>query len=437
MAEHKKVARSLKFVMITTFYPPYSFGGDANYVRMFAHALAGLGHTVDIIYDADAYRILAEGPDPEPVDEPPGVTVHRLESSTPLLSCLATQQLGYPLFNAGKIKRILDKGQYDVIHYHNISLVGGPGIWAFGNGIKMYTAHEHWLICPTHVLWRHNKELCTERECLRCVFTYKRPPQIWRSTGLIERNAKHIDIFFALTRFSANKHKEYGFKPKMEVLPSFLPDTLPNTRTDTSMASESGNYFLFVGRLEIIKGLQDVIPVFDNDSPAELWIAGTGDYEPELRKLAAGKQKVKFLGWKSEQELKSIYQHAIAVLTPSLCYEVFPLVIIEAFRESKPIITRDLGSYPELIEQSNAGLIFSTENELKEAIKTLESDAALRERMGKAGRRAYEERWCQDAVLPLYFKMIRQAAVRNNAAEIVQTLDALLVNDLQAEDSAT
>jgi glycogen synthase len=58
-------------------------------------------------------------------------------------------------------------------------------------------------------------------------------------------------------------------------------------------------YFLFAGRLEAIKGLQDVIPHFDDEAEAELWIAGSGDYEPQLRKLAASSPRVRFLGQKT------------------------------------------------------------------------------------------------------------------------------------------
>lgn len=42
-----------------------------------------------------------------------------------ILSPLATQQTGFPLFKAASIRKILKK-PFDVIHYHNISLVGGP-----------------------------------------------------------------------------------------------------------------------------------------------------------------------------------------------------------------------------------------------------------------------------------------------------------------------
>ncbi len=47
-------------------------------------------------------------------------------------------------------------------------------------------------------------------------------------------------------------------------------------------------YFLFVGRLEKIKGLDDVIPVFRDYPGADLLIAGDGEYAAHLRALAAG-----------------------------------------------------------------------------------------------------------------------------------------------------
>ncbi len=40
----------LRFAMITTFYPPHHFGGDAIFVQRLAQALARRGHSVDVIY---------------------------------------------------------------------------------------------------------------------------------------------------------------------------------------------------------------------------------------------------------------------------------------------------------------------------------------------------------------------------------------------------
>ena len=42
--------RPLRFVLVTTFYPPFSFGGDAIHVQSLAGALVRAGHRVDVIH---------------------------------------------------------------------------------------------------------------------------------------------------------------------------------------------------------------------------------------------------------------------------------------------------------------------------------------------------------------------------------------------------
>ena len=74
-----------------------------------------------------------------------------------------------------RLKAILGS-RFDVIHYHNISLIGGPKILHFGQGIKLYTLHEYWLLCPTHLLFKYNRKPCTHQHCFACTLAYKRPP---------------------------------------------------------------------------------------------------------------------------------------------------------------------------------------------------------------------------------------------------------------------
>lgn len=398
--------RPLRIAMVTTFYPPYNFGGDGQYVRRLAHALVRRGHEVDVIHDADAYRLLG-GAEREPLAEPKGLTVHSLRSGAPALSCLATQQLGRPLVHGPRIRKILGGG-FDVIHFHNISLVGGPGILSYGEGIKLYTAHEHWLVCPMHILWRHNRELCTGRQCWRCALAHKRPPQLWRTGDLLAREARHIDAFIALSRFSAEKHAEFGFAAPMVVCPSFLPDI--SAEEGVQPAPERKRpYVLFVGRLEAIKGLQEVIPAFDDKSPAELLIAGSGGYESQLRTLARGRP-VHFLGHQTSERLRALYAGARALIASSVCYEVFPLVLLEAFQLGVPVIAHRLGPYPEIVEASGGGLMFQNRDELKAAIHTLATDKAKRDTMGKAAKRAFAARWSEDVALDAYFDLIRKIA---------------------------
>src|SRR5712692_26815 len=102
--------RALRFCMITTFYPPYNFGGDGIFVHRLSNELARDGHRVDVIHCRDAYRLMA-GKEPAcGYDDHPNVTVHGLKSPFGFLSPLATQQTGLPLFKSKAIRRILEKG---------------------------------------------------------------------------------------------------------------------------------------------------------------------------------------------------------------------------------------------------------------------------------------------------------------------------------------
>ena len=212
----------------------------------------------------------------------------------------------------------------------------------------------------------------------------------------------------------------------MTVIPSFLPEEEAAAPAGSPDAEnpDTPPYFLFVGRLEVIKGLQDVIPLFGNDMPAELWIAGAGDYEPELRRLAEGRANVKFLGRQPMDRLRTLYRNALAVVTPSVCYEVFPMVVLEAFREGTPIIARELGPYPEIVNATGAGLLFNDEASLKQALIRYAEEPALRGETRRKAASAFQEKWSEDVAMAAYFDVIRQAARKRGNWQLADRLDA-------------
>jgi len=411
----------LRFCMITTFYPPYNFGGDGIFVHRLSNELARRGHQVDVIHCIDAYRLLAHRQPAETYDDHPNVTVHGLRSRFGFLSPLVTQQTGFPFFKSARIQQILETG-FNVIHYHNISLVGGPRILEYGQSIKLYTMHEYWLVCPTHVLFRFNRAACTRPHCFLCSLTYKRPPQWWRYLGLLEAAVKHVDTFIAPSRFSKDIHHQMGLNVPIVHLPYFLPSAkaaLPASEGAVGEAPEEP-YFLFVGRLEKLKGLQTLIPVFCHYHKAQLLIAGTGSYEPQLRQLAESSVNIRFLGHLSGRRLQALYRQAVAVIIPSVCFDVFPQVIIEAFRQQTPIIVRNLGGMPEIIEESGGGFVYDTEEELMAALDRLLADPSYRRELGLRGYKAYQRYWTPEAHLERYFSLIREIAATsaNCSAEI-------------------
>ncbi len=433
--------KPLHFAMLATFYPPYNFGGDGMGILRLSQALVRRGHRVTVIHDGDAYVTLAgkepegrgargEGRGTKDEGRGDGVEVVTLRSRLGRFSNLLTQQLGRPVVHGARIRRELDARGVDVTVLHNVSLVGGPGLMAMGRGVTLYMAHEHWLVCPSHVLWRHGRELCTGRECLRCVLHYGRPPQLWRYTGFLERQARHVDTFIAMSEFSRAKHREFGFPYEMTVVPYFLPDDEEGARGEGRGAREGTGdggqgtgddaphprpYFLFVGRLEKIKGLDDVIPLFRRFDRADLLIAGDGEYGATLRARAEGNPRVRFLGRVAPAELSRYYRHAEALIVPSVCFETFGIILIEAFRQGTPVIARRIGPFPEIVEAAGGGDLFATEAELEAALHRYLDDPARRARLGEAGRAAFRSHWSESAVVPRFLDVVRDATARRDA----------------------
>jgi glycosyltransferase involved in cell wall biosynthesis len=411
--------------MLTTFYPPYHFGGDGVNVQRLSQALVRRGHEVTVVHDVDAYLLGHSEPRAERIVDPGGPEVVALRGGAGPLGPLLVQQLGRPVLNRARIRQLLDGGRYDVVNFHNVSLVGGPGLLAEGTAHKLYTAHEYWLVCPTHGLWRHGREACPGRQCLRCVLRHRRPPQLWRYTRHLERSLAHVDAFISPSEAGRAKHHEFGFPYEMEVLPGLIPDgDSVDEREERSQPVHTRPYFLFAGRLEPLKGLDDVIPLFRRFRGADLLIAGDGSHAGVLRTLAHGLSGVTFLGSLPYEELRPYYAQAIAVIVPSRCFETFCLVVVEAFREGTPVIARRVGALPEIVEQANAGVLFDEPAELLAAIERLRADADLRTRMGRAGRDAYLERWSEGPVVSRYLDIVRRVAERKGDARIAAMLRA-------------
>jgi glycosyltransferase involved in cell wall biosynthesis len=383
------------------------------YIYRLAHALGDSGHEVDVAHCVDSYHLLHPGPPEIKFSEHPGVTRHELRSRYPRLSPLLTQQTGRPCLKQSRLRELLATRRYDVIHYHNMSLIGPTALAmepAAGPAVKLYTAHEHWLICPTHVLWKFTGQPCDKPDCLRCVLHAGRPPQLWRYTGLLARCARNVDQFLAPSRFTAKMHADRGFPQPVAHLPYFT-DRADQDLQDPGPRPERP-YFLFVGRLEYIKGLQTLIGAWDRVPEFDLLVAGTGAYEGQLRAIASSNPRIKFLGPRSQRELGALYYHARACLVPSITYETFGIISIEAFARRTPVIVRDLGALPEVVQDSGGGYCYRTDEELVAAMRRIAASTELRAELGGAGYRAFTRLWTKEAHLELYFGFLRECAER-------------------------
>ncbi len=419
-----RVSHPLRFCLVTTFYPPYNFGGDGIYAHRLANGLASLGHDVTVAHSPTAYEALAGKAPDGGYDDHENVTVKPIHTPLGKLGLLAVQQTGRPCFQGPALKSALEHQNYDVIHYNNVSLLGGPHAFRLGTGLKLCTLIEHWLVCPMHVLWKFNREVCTKPSCLRCTLHGRRPPQVWRYTGLMRRATRHIDAFIGPSLFTMRMHRERGIRGTMVQLPLFHPEP-PTPPAQTKPVNEGRPYFLFVGRLEKIKGVQTVIPTFKGMPDIDLLIAGSGTYEDELRRLADGAANIRFVGRVGHVELQALYRDAIAALVPSLCYETFGVVVAEAYSASTPVIVYAQSSVEEIVRENGGGLLYRTEEQLRDAIQRLCTDPSLKERLGREGRTAYDTEFAEQPFLANYLAVVDDLLQKKRAGRPEHAIPAI------------
>jgi glycosyltransferase involved in cell wall biosynthesis len=405
--------------MVTTFFGAHSFGGDAAYVDRLSRALGRRGHEVHVFHCGDAFNAVRGGHPLRPYTPPPGVHVHRLESGYGILSPLATQVTGRPFFKARQLADEVEKADTDVVHFHNISLVGGPAVLRMGRGaVRLMTAHEHWLICPMHLLWKYDRRPCEAPACVRCSLAGRRPPQVWRYTGAIERGLAELDALIFPSRHALDEHRRRGLRGPMVHLPYFLPDDWAGAADvgPEPPAEPSRPYLAAAGRLVAMKGFQKLIPVMRYLPEVDLRIAGTGPCEAELRSLAAGLPNVRFEGLLGVEALSRLFRGARAVVVPSLFPETFGYVVLEAFAVRTPVVVhKGGGAIYETGVSSGGGLGYETETELLLALRRVVHDDGLRHELAEAGFAMRRGPWSEDAHLERYSALIEGCRARRPA----------------------
>lgn len=413
------MAEPLSFCLVTTFFPPYNFGGDGVHVHRLAGLLAGRGHRVRVVHAPGAFAALADH-DAE-IDEAPIPGVEVIAVATHRAQALGTYLTGRPVSYRRSLEAALDGA--DVVHFHNPSLIGGPGALGTGPGLQLYTTHEHWLLCPTHVLFRYGREVCTERTCWRCTLSYRRPPQLWRSTALLRRGLERLDLIMSPSRFTAELHRSEFPDLRIETITPPGPDRAALDALPAGSLRERP-YFLFAGRLEPIKGARELVTDFARvEGDIDLVVVGDGTERAAIDALARSDPRVVMLGRRPHQDVLRLARDARALVVPSVGYETFGGSAAEAMALGTPVIVRDLGPLPELVD-GGGGLVASGPSGLSAAMQQLVDDPVAASRLGDAARAIADERFSEPAFLGRYFELIADVAQRRDRKQVAQRATA-------------
>ena len=192
-----------------------------------------------------------------------------------------------------------------------------------------------------------------------------------------------------------------GFDPaKLKILPRGLDTELfTPARRETAFWEKFGAAngkvrLLYVGRISREKDLDVLADAYrrlrDEGLPVQLFVVGHGPYSEAL---AQSLPEAVFTGYLRGKELATAYASADIFVFPSTT-DTFGNVILEAQACGVPVIVSDSGGPKELVEDRANGLITRSRDvdDFTRAIRSLATDAALRDRMSDAARKSVLDR---------------------------------------------
>ncbi len=255
----------------------------------------------------------------------------------------------------------------NIVHFHNTFPLVSPEAYraARAAGAKVVqTLHNYRLLCPAATFFRdgHVCEDCLGKfipwpavvhKCYRdnraASATVAAMLTVHRAKGTYQHQ---VDRYIALTQFAKNKYIEGGLpESKIVVKSNFVSP-------DPGVGTGDGDYFVFVGRLTIEKGVRTLLESWRDHvkHAARLKIVGDGPLRDEVAKAAsASGGSIEYVGRLPGPEVLATIGQATALVFPSVWYEGQPRTIIESFACGTPVIASDIGSMTELVRHGETG----------------------------------------------------------------------------------
>lgn len=165
-------------------------------------------------------------------------------------------------------------------------------------------------------------------------------PILKRLRAWDKRKSKGVTQFVAISKFVAARIRcFYGRKA------SIIYPPVDTSWIEARKPHEKGKAFLYAGALVPYKRPDLVVKAFLNRKE-ELWIAGSGPMESQLKEMAT--ENIHFLGRVTDKELARAYRDCRALIFPGK--EDFGMVPVECLAAGRPIIGLAAGGLCETVD---------------------------------------------------------------------------------------
>lgn len=307
--------RPLRIAMIGQKGLPATHGGVEHVVSETGRRLAERGHQVTV-YCRRSYGELPESPylGMQVVGAPTVARKHLdaiVHSATSTAMALASQ--------------------HDVIHYHAL----GPGLLA---PLPRYLSNSKVVLTVHGLDHRRGKWGPGAQTVLRAAH--------WMSGRVPDRTIVVSDTL--------RQHYAEAFNRDTDYIPNGVSAPVTQGPKQVSeLGLRPGRYLLFVGRIVPEKAPDQLLEAFRRVAGhAQLAIVGdsswTDEFAAQVRTLAARDPRVVLTGFRYDDCLAALYEHAGAFVQPSL-EEGLPLTLLEAISHGTPVLVSDIGPHLEVL----------------------------------------------------------------------------------------
>lgn len=345
----------MKVLVITNLYPPYTLGGAEKYVYEIVNELKKKDEVMVLTtVPKGGFNIEKEG---DILSFYPLNLYHTYYAKN-IPELVKPLWHSIDLWNPHShfiIKNVLKEYQPDVVFTHNFGNLSSSIFSAISDfGIRhVHMLHDHFLLCPRATLFKRKGEQCRNPSPF-CVVYRK-----------IRRKFMSPDAVVAPSLDAIKRHVENGFFRNSELY--HLP--LPVKKAFRVKKKYSEFEVVYAGGVSVQKGFYHLIKSLKGIRDLTVHVAGSG-----IGHFST--DNVIFHGHLNAAELKKLYIRSNVLVVPSVCLEVSPKVIYEAFSYSTPVVASRIGGIPEIVIEGRNGILFEPENlnRLREAILYLKDN---------------------------------------------------------------
>lgn len=393
----------MNILIINSFYYPNMPGGAEHSVKNLCETLVSLGHKVTALcIDKN-----------EKIEVINGVTVYKMSnvniknsvnyynSDSNLIEKVIYRGLDlHGSLNKYKIRKIIDKINPDIVHINNIP---GIGLSIFDilkkkNIPVIFTARDYYSVCINSTLMNSKGKICREKKKICKLYEQINKKYISKSTcitapsefslNIIKNSINRKEIMYECINNSIDIDEKYITK-----IYEYKNKKLRDKRYID---------LVFLGRLEEHKGIKLLIDyiIKINDSSIKLHIAGDGPLSTYIQGLNV--DNIVYYGKLEKSDLDKLLKNSDIMVAPSLWYEPFGRIVIDAYKYSMPVISTGMGGLKELIKDGETGYILNFNNikEFEQVLKLYKNKNLLLKQMNNCKHESLN--FCNNKIVKQY-----------------------------------